>query len=380
MKHIKRPITIIILLLLVCGGLIAVILRQRDDLERFTQYGESDKHNNLASAALALDDAQRNVPGLASELKSPDDLSRDLDRAVAYLERADIHMGAYEAVRRRSDEPPIILFDRIVFQEYKSALYTIISDLRRYNAVTAEQRAILAAVDHDLGVLYDVTFDHVILVQDAAGQQNGRLNDQSLPRLADSLLAITPTLKVNGVRQRLGLFPSILPQENRGSGANQLSLMLRASTTCAEVGQPVTFTLELERHEPAAPPISLESLDIVISGNGREERWSASGGAPKPGAPALASGESRTFEWVWAASEQFRATTVLVEARATLPESDPRPTPDLNGVSQDNPIIVDLTLGVGSLTQTWEERMTGRNGASVYNAPPRTLPCAQMVR
>jgi hypothetical protein len=380
MKHLKRPRTIIILLLLICGGLLAVILRQRATLDQFARYGESDKQHSLTYAAFALDSARRNVPGLHSDAGkqlSPDAISDYLERAVAELEKAQIHMDAYEALRRRSDEQPIIVFDQTVFQEYKAALYSVMRGFGQQDAVTPEQRAILAAVDHDLGALYDVTFDHVMLVQDGANRQDGRLSDQPLPNLIDSIQAITPTLKVNTVRQRLGLFPSIFPQENSNSGGYHLSLTLHASTTCAEVGQPVTLTLELERSGPADPPIALESVDIIIGGSGPKERWSASGGAPKPGEPTLAAGESRTYEWVWAASEAFSNTTVLVEAEAKISRDSPKPTPDPNGAPVGNPVTVDLQLGVGVLTQSGDDQ---RSFLVRGSTRPRSLPCAQMVR
>jgi hypothetical protein len=376
MKHLTRPRTIIVLLL-VCGGLLAVILRQRAALDQFARYGERDKRNNLAEITFNLDGAQRNVPDLASKPMSPADLSRALDRAVSYLEKAEIHMDAYQNLRQRSGERPISLFERMVFQEYKGALYPVIYGLSQDTAVSAEHRAMLAAVDHDLGLLHDVALDHVLLVQDAAGRQDGQLNDQSLPRLDDRLMAITPTLKVNTVRQRLGLFPSIFPQENSNSGGYHLSLTLHASTTCVEVGQPVTFTLGLGRSGPDDPPIALESVDIVIGAGGPQERWAASGGAPKPGEPTLAAGESRTYEWVWTASEQFSNTTVLVEAQAKISRDGPKPTPDPNGAPVGNPVKVELKLGVGALTQSREDQ---RSFLDRTYHEPRTLPCAQMVR
>jgi hypothetical protein len=382
MKHITLARVAIALLLLICGGLLIVILRQQNRLERFTQDAEIDRHSSLVMATQNLDQAQRNVLDLASDdgkPLAPGAISDYLEQAAAYLDQAQIYLDMHETVRRHSGEPPIILFDSIVFHNYPIALRRIAGDLKRQTAVRAEQRTMLAAIDHDLGILHDVAFDHMILVQEANNRQEGQLNDQSLPRLADSIETILPTLKFNSVRHELGLFPSISPQEDRSLGANQFSLLiLGASTTCAEVGQPVTFTLELHKYDSARPSISLESLDIVISGNGRQERWSSSGAAPKPDQPTLAAGESLSYEWVWTASEQFSNTTVLVEARAKLPQDSSKPTPDPNGGSQENPVMVDLKLGVGALTQTWEEQLSWHN--SPRDESPRTLPCAQMVR
>src|SRR5687768_5504686 len=106
MKQLRRPRTIILLLLLVCGGLLAVILRQRATLDQFARYGESDKHNNLADAALALDDAQRHVPDLDSDTGkqlSPGEISDYLEEAAADLDQVQIHLDAYETVRQRAD-------------------------------------------------------------------------------------------------------------------------------------------------------------------------------------------------------------------------------------------------------------------------------------
>jgi len=70
---------------------------------------------------------------------------------------------------------------------------------------------------------------------------------------------------------------------------------------------------------------------------------------------------------------------VLVEARTALPESGPPPTPDPNEPADGAPAGANLKLGVGALTQTWEARTIPLHGI-IYQAPPRTLPCAEMVR
>ena len=60
------------------------------------------------------------------------------------------------------------------------------------------------------------------------------------------------------------------------------------------------------------------------------------------------------------ANRRGRLRKFIVEARAKLPQDGPKPTPDPNGMSQENPVTVDLKLGIGELTQSQEDRVHGR--------------------
>lgn len=91
---------------------------------------------------------------------------------------------------------------------------------------------------------------------------------------------------------------------------------LTASTNCAEVGEEIVFTGEVQN--PGKQPFRVTEtppFDIVIQpydGTGPVVRWSETDQYPRDINPDLQPGETRTYSWRWVATEAYVADAIQV--------------------------------------------------------------------
>ena len=104
----------------------------------------------------------------------------------------------------------------------------------------------------------------------------------------------------------------------RDGSSQSFSRELIASTNCAEVGDFVTFTVNLQNLSDKATTIDgTPSFDITLTQMKIEKseptppvRWSNTNQYPTNPTTVLAPGEQRTYTWQWQATQEFALTTL----------------------------------------------------------------------
>jgi hypothetical protein len=288
-----------------------------------------------------------------------DDFSDDLRHSAANLEKAEIGMEIYTRYVRE-EHFQIDIFEYRVFAEYRHLLFSILSDISDQSTITPEQMQMVRAIKHDIEHIQE-TFVVALATK------------QPLPEMVTRMQAITPTLQVNPVRQQLGLFPSRFPQEISTRDAREFWVELEASTTCVEVGQPVTFTLRVSNYSSTQAPVSLDGLAIWITSDQPTVRWSPSDADPSALEAPLPYPETRLYEWSWVPTSAFSGTTVTVQTAEQAPELLPN-----SDLDSDYSVNEGLRVGIGTLTQHRKDQPVSIDPRFTILSP-RSLPCAAMV-
>ncbi len=356
----RRLYTLLGVLLLFLGALLFIIIRQHSALNRMDAataqerfLGEEVIYSNLLFAYDALTPDE---PPIGTPRSVP--INRDdLLFAAASLEKAAIGMDIYRPFLQE-EQLQIDLFNPWVFPKYHYLLTSIAYDLESQTTMNPEQRQMVMAIQHDI-MLIQKTF--MVLAA----------TKQPLHEVATQMQAITPLVQVNPVRQELGLFPTRFPQVESGYSAN-ITLLLHASTTCVEVGQPITFTLAIDNRNQTQQPIPIDSLRIAITEGQEPLYWSPTDTPLSTQDRLLPYGESRVYTWPWIATSALSGTTVTVQAYNHVPPLSPNalPTSELDGAT--------LKVGIGTLTQTHKDRMVAQ--FPHWSLPlPQTMTCRAMV-
>ena len=113
-----------------------------------------------------------------------------------------------------------------------------------------------------------------------------------------------------------------IPRREAVSGGSAQPLIFReeliASTNCAEIGDIVTFTVNLQKLSDktttidGTPPfdITLTQMKIAKSEPTSLVRWSNTNQYPTNPTTVLAPGEQRIYTWQWQATQEFALTTL----------------------------------------------------------------------
>lgn len=128
-------------------------------------------------------------------------------------------------------------------------------------------------------------------------------------RYAPLLLGLLLLLHGCGLRQT----PALEPVRAGSGGSGDFEEEITASTNCAEVGEMVTFTVNLANRTEkpltltGAPlfDITLQPFKWTRAGAPPSERWSESGQYPANVNPVLQAGEQRSYTWQWLVTPRF---------------------------------------------------------------------------